>query len=567
MGTADGGANEGTDGSVEVEPDGGGGSDVDSGSGADGGSDADGGDGGGTPNGGSDGGVAWRYPGVPYPTEPLPSGIMPALPVPNSQPGWPYDPCTLAAPTPTAAANQYVVSINGNDTTAGNSGRGTIAAPRRTIPEGTFPAGTHIFVYGANSPYGTVDFNMGDASSMTFNCTAAQPCWWVGFNGPRVGRRIDLSGSDHVLFDGLKLVDIPGGGRPFGEMQISDSRYVTLRNVELVGSGVNSAGGSMIRISNVEFLMTYKALLHEGGSWSSNASGLDVHAWRPLYGNRYLWLIDSVIFHIQGDGVQTGNSNNQNAQSASSHYIFIAGNELYENYENALDNKNSYHVVFSSNRVHDFYAAPGASAANGTAIILSNNAEGPWTGYHWALNNRIWRTALAIRDSGSETGEKNYAVGNVIWNATNAFIQQNNALNRESWFIHNSVSGSTVAVDMGQPGSNASLFVRRNVFHNAGTLDTQSGATSVLESNVLFNTTVAGSWDTNTANLTGDPLLSDPANGNMVPQAGSSAIDAVGEDSVFALFQSLYGLNVRQDLAWTTRPQGTAWDIGAIEVP
>lgn len=241
-------------------------------------------------------------------------------------------------------------------------------------------------------------------------------------------------------------------------------------------------------------------------------------------------------------------------------------NEFYENYENALDNKNSYHVVFSGNSVHDFYAASGASGANGTAIILSNNAEGPWTSHHWAINNRIWNTALAIRDSGSEIDEKNYAVGNVIWNATSAFTQANNAANREAWFVNNSVSGATSSVNVGQPGSNSSLVVRNNVFHRAGTLNTQSAVNSVLSGNVFFNTTVNGAWDVNTGNSTGDPLLRDPARGDMAPQAGSVAIGVSNEDPVYSLFTSLYGLDIRRDHSGTSRPTG-GWDIGAVEVP
>jgi Bacterial Ig domain len=505
---------------------------------------------------------AWSFPGIPYPTDALPAGIMPALPTPDAAPGWPYDPCRLALPALADSSFAYIVSTTGNDASAGNAGRGTIAAPRRTIPEGNFPAGTTIFVIGANSPYGTIDFNMGDTSNMTFTCSAGQPCWWIGIDGPRIGRAVNINASSHLIIDGLKFNDIPGGGRPWGEILLSDSQYVTVRNVEIRGSGQNAPGGSLMRMSNVEYLMTYRTRIHDGGSWMTNATGLDVHGWRPLYGNRYLWLIDSDIFHIQGDSIQVGNSNNiANPQSASSHYVYIAGNRFHENYENALDNKNSYHVVFSSNEVHDFFNY------NQTAIILSNNGEGPWTGYHWALNNRIWNTGTAIRDSGSEQGERNFAVGNAIWGASTALIQANNSANREAWFIANSVHGSTTAMQVSQPGTNASVFVRGNIFHNAGEVRTQSATYSVLERNLLFATTLAGSWDVNTGNLSADPLLASPATGDFTPGAASPAIGAALEDPVFALFTSLYGRDIRFDLNARARPAGSGWDIGAIEVP
>ena len=172
------------------------------------------------------------------------------------------------------------------------------------------------------------------------------------------------------------MVDIPGGGRPWGNLRFSDSEYITLRNSEIRGDGTNSSGGSAVSMSDVSFMVTFQVQIHTAGSWQSNGTGLDVHGWRPAYNNRYLWLLDSELYHLQADGVQTGNSNNQNPQSASSHYVFIGGNLFYENYENALDNKNSYHVVFSSNEVREHYAAADASGANATAVILSNNSRG-----------------------------------------------------------------------------------------------------------------------------------------------------------------------------------------------
>ena len=46
---------------------------------------------------------------------------------------------------------------------------------------------------------------------------------------------------------------------------------------------------------------------------------------------------------------------------------------------------------------------------------------------------------------------------------------------------------------------------------------------------------------------------------------GSSAIDAATEHSVYGLFQSQYGLDIRFDIRGTPRPQGANWDNGAVE--
>ena len=279
------------------------------------------------------------YPGIPEPMDTLPSGLMPNLPDPGTQPGWPYDPRTIETPTPTGASEEYIISISGDDTSAGNDGKGTIDAPRRTIPEGFFPAGTKFFIYGDNSPYGTVDFNMGNETTLEFSCSAEEPCWWVGIDTPRIGRRINVENSQHLILEGLSFVDIPGGSRPFGQLALTNSEYITTRHLELRGDGSNSRGASVIPISDSRFVYSYDITIHSAGNWQcdsrqQNESCLDVHGWRPSYRNQYLWLIDSHIYHLQGDSIQTGNSNNSNPQNEVSHYIYIAGNEFYENYEN-----------------------------------------------------------------------------------------------------------------------------------------------------------------------------------------------------------------------------------------
>lgn len=505
------------------------------------------------------------YPGIPYPTDSLPAGIMPTLPEPGTQPGWPYDPIEVALPELGSGDNVWVVAVDGDDATAGNGGQGTLDAPRRSPPLGDLGPSAHLYLLGANSEHGVVDFDVGEDD--TWSCTGTEdaPCFVVGIDAPRIGRRIDLVDSEHVVLDGLSFVETPDEDqRRWGSLNIRSSRYITVRNVELRGDGSNSRGGSGMSIDDTEFLFCYRMRIHELGSWQTNASGLDVHGWRPAYGNRYLWLIDSELFHLQADGVQCGNSNNPNPQGDTSHYVYIAGNEFYENYENAVDNKNSYHVVISSNEIHDLFATEGMGA-NSTAMILSNNAEGPWTGYHWAIANHVYETGLAIRDSGSEAQELNYAIGNVIHDAGTAFQQQNNNQGREFWVVNNSVFGATSNYDVFQPGNGSSTVLEGNVFHG-GELDTMSEIESVLRNNILFGVDVSGNWDVEEGNLDLDPMYADPGSGDLSVSAGSPAIDAFEvESAAYTTFEDLYGLDIRVDFVGTDRPAQDAWDMGAYE--
>lgn len=60
--------------------------------------------------------------------------------------------------------------------------------------------------------------------------------------------------------------------------------------------------------------------------------------------------------------------------------------------------------------------------------------------------------------------------------------------------------------------------------------------------------------------IVGDPAYVDATNGDFHLTAGSAAIDATVEESVYGTFESLYGLNIRNG-----RPLGAGWDIGAFE--
>jgi hypothetical protein len=62
-----------------------------------------------------------------------------------------------------------------------------------------------------------------------------------------------------------------------------------------------------------------------------------------------------------------------------------------------------------------------------------------------------------------------------------------------------------------------------------------------------------------------DPMFVNPSADQFGLQGGSPAIDAGSAESVYATFQSLYGLSIAADAVGTPRPQGAAFDIGGFE--
>ncbi|MGD9010008.1 MAG: hypothetical protein PVG41_18920, partial [Desulfobacteraceae bacterium] len=186
---------------------------------------------------------AFDYTGVPYPTEALPGidgspstiPLMPTLPegafytAHDWYAGNPdaYDPATIATPPPPATVTEgtYVVDKFHphatddvqDDNAVGDVVYGTTSRPRMTMPrnesgEVVFGAGTRIFVYGDGTPRPTawdanrkVDYDDWPGN-WEFNCTAAQPCWLVGIDEPRIeAYGVTLGDSEHFIMDSIIL--------------------------------------------------------------------------------------------------------------------------------------------------------------------------------------------------------------------------------------------------------------------------------------------------------------------------------------------------------------------------
>ncbi|HFA59426.1 MAG TPA: hypothetical protein ENJ83_01910, partial [Rhodospirillales bacterium] len=357
----------GTDGGSEA---GGGGTGEGGGAGGDGGTAGGGGTGGGGgPAGGAGGscGFAADYPGVPCPdptADSLPAGIMPDLPTPRSAPGWEgYDPVAVPTPAPERCTTEYA---------AGD------ALPRDLV----LAAGDVVCFSGQASATRTLRV---DATA----CTAQAPCWFVGRGGGLSSSAlpaVEVQGR-HVIFDGLQL-NVARSGIDI----LPGSRYITVRNSTIVGDG-SDGGGAGIDIAGdaqgeIRYVMVYGNRFDNIGPSDGGPLGGEAHQLRPSWYARYVWIVDNVFGDSDGDAIQGGNSKTPSQRSGeglnaakSPHYVWIAGNRFEGVSENAVDLKNSYHVVISGNEV--------VTPVRETVIILSQDSEGFWTGYHWAIANRL----------------------------------------------------------------------------------------------------------------------------------------------------------------------------------
>ncbi|MGD8844649.1 MAG: hypothetical protein PVI54_04020 [Desulfobacteraceae bacterium] len=557
---------------------------------------------------------AFDHTGVPYPTDALPGiagspstiALMPTLPdgafytAHDWYAGNPdaYDPATITTPQPPATVTEGTYVVNKfhpdatddvqDDNAVGYVVYGTTNRPRMTMPsiEGgvAFGAGTRIFVYGDGTPRPTawnvnrkVDYDDWPRD-WKFNCTAAQPCWLVGIDEPRIeANGVTLADSEHFIMDSIILDKTDSIG---ASLDVNGCRYITLRNSAQYGIDANG----LFDVNDSLFVMYHNnECAYTGYLGDDTFSEKDRHCVRPLYGSSYIWFVDSHIHSVSGDGMQSGNSSNPNTQERSPHYVYFAGNHVHFGRENAVDNKNSYHVVISECDIHDYYTSYGSDG--GTAVILSNNDEGPWTGYHWIINSRVYDATNGIRDSSDQQGEINYAIGNMVYDIDgSALLEQDSAINNQEtvFWVNNTIHNCGHGYLRARQQSSYTSYMEGNIFSHlglsvfasdggAGLRENDADASMHVSHNLMYGNaaqTPTTGWASWSDNIVGDSAAEDPLfadTENFVLQAQSPALDAMpGESVAFQHFEELYGLDIRRDHLGTTCPVDD-WNMGATQ--
>ncbi len=536
----------------------------------------------------------YRKWGIPYPTDPVPSAIMPTLPTgadyTNHEWIGTYDPCTIANPThadiapnwPSAeqANCYYVDQFDGAATDTANP-YGYPDKPRVSIPSAAFGASSlYLEIHGNNSAWveGAPQYSIDP--TITMAGTSTTPKFVVGVDGPWLARDWDITGQ-HLIFDGLKMQERASGNQ-FARFTVQGGgKYICFRNGVLRGSGA-SDGGQCFGMDGtdadnlVEFVVLYNSEIHDIGS--SPTGTADAHCWRPTYWCRYLWCLDNTIHNAEGDGVQVGNSNNSRAVAASAHYVYIAGNDFYTFRENTIDCKNSYHVICAKNTLHDCDFNDGS---NDTGVIMSNNSEGPNTAYHWYIANEIYDCSPALRFSGNQTGERTFAICNWVHDCDTgiAFAEYGGLNTVDEYIVHNTITNCAGGMLLEGFGAPAEIEVVGNISYDCGATHieapTNNGSTvSTLEDQLTYNSDTsnaednAASFDTAAGNQEStDPEFTDPANDDFTLKATSPALGVVAtRHSVFTEFNDLYGIDIAYDYVGNPIPATNA-DAGAWQKP
>lgn len=492
-------------------------------------------------------GFAWDPPaGIPTPSWPA-GGIDQARPV-------------LPNPWSSEQAGFYYVNVSG---CSDSRPYGYPGSPRCSIP-GSPAAGAKIVIDGAVS----------GNKSISFSGTSGSPIWIMGYNTnskPQLTGAWGVNGS-YLIFDSLhwnatNLSDIN---------LVSEGNYNLFRNClfrNTFGSGYGAgigAGGTN--------LIFYRVTVYDQGNWQSSTD-VDRHGFK-VYGGGDIWIVDSDIFHCQGDGVQVGDQNNA---SGAINKVYVGRNMAYENLQSCFWTKNATDVIFSENTCHD--------------ITFSNGGIGQGMGgqydpkYVWFLFNTIYKTKSGIHMAGASNGGGGpwYAIGNVIYNVSNGEgcnEYDYGALGYRNdggfYAFHNTIYDVDSFLALAPSGG--SVVVKDNIFASkkagscpaidspakAPTLDYNLYTTATQ--NVEYNgstyasiNSFASATGQEAHRQVGNPMFTGATN-DFSLNTGSLAVATANQavETGYTEFSTRYGRSIQFDITGTPRPQDK-WEIGAFE--
>ena len=281
----------------------------------------------------------------------------------------------------------YIDNTHGSATDSGNS-LGTPTVPRLTIPATTLPAGSVVEIHGG--PYTST------ANSKIYiegTGTSDLPIFIRGISGnePRFFNTCTVGRYGSCYYVILENIDFYVFEARYGSHHIAArSSFARNGNAFKIYSGLIG--------TPVYDIVFYNNVIYDNGDWESEVEN-DVHGVSVRWYCYNVWILDNEIYHNGGDSVQIDALENDGV-----HHVYIGGNEMHEEGEDAIDVKECRDVIISQNEMHSLgleYAPRG-----GTPLVLHYGPE------------RIWVLLNHVHDSGTGLGSSSsnnvYFIGNVI---------------------------------------------------------------------------------------------------------------------------------------------------------
>ncbi|WFB37420.1 choice-of-anchor Q domain-containing protein [Kiritimatiellota bacterium B12222] len=459
----------------------------------------------------------------------------------------------------------YVDNTNVNATDTDNP-YGDPTTPRLTFPL-TMPAGSVVEIHGTG--YAT---NI-DRFKLVSEGTEALPVFMRGYSADvsiTINKKTHVSG-EYLIIENLHFYDaslvIPHmqNGFPY------HAEYICVRNNEIEGTGEFSSGGGIqvLSISNEELaenIVIFNNEIHHCGQHDATTEN-DSHAVSLGRNVKYFWMLNNHVHHNGGDSFQVKYASSE--PDLVPQYIYVGGNEMHDDGENAVDLKGSLDVVVSENKMYNYDGFTGSDTMGVAFVAHSGPSTYPIN--VWVLNNEIYNSKLA--GCRVTSGDEIYFIGNTVYDITGAssggtaFESWNSA---EQYIINNTISKSDRGIKYS--GVNNTVVIENNIFSDLATdqyviLDNSVySANAVINNNLFYHDTLTAVVDGNDNNsLWVSPDFVDLSSNDFNLSASSPARNAATASTVYQTFIDLYGLDISYDMNGTARPLRSGGDIGAVE--
>ena len=509
----------------------------------------------------------------------------------------------------------YVEDVGGCSTT---NTYGYPGSPICYIPD-PIPAGSYVELHG------TYKHTTAGVIKIKGNGTAANPVWVVGESHDKMPNVIDntyISGS-YVYLEDIRGY-FTGSNDSFKIGHNGSPEYladhIMFRNCIAEGNNgtVRTQGFNFASDyddgQKTEYVIVDKCIVRNHGPLEPQPTyDLDAHA--ILLGKtvEHIWILENEIYHCGGSGMVVGQEGDL-WHYTDCKWIYAGRNHVYDTLQAGLSVKGSWHVVFSENNIHDQVTRWYDGIIGGYAASSSKcfGYKGEPQDY-WVINNTCYGDNYGMHGGATiDYGQFNiYVIGNTIndifpsspdkFTGENTWDSAAISMVRGGYVyaIGNSIYDSSSGINAAGPGGDMAelyhYYITNNIISDIGYAHMAIGSRDTpsqtyVRNNIIYqpdNSDEMIYWGSTqyindipgwqSASGTGanvvkaDPkfVFQDYDNLRLLtgsPAENNALSDTELTDNVFATYQSLYGVDIKNDIDHLTRPTGAGWDEGAFEL-